>query len=196
MRAHRQHGVTLMELLIAITLLSLLVAGVLPLLAALFALTFADETSPEIHLSDGGHFENLALYELVRRHCRYIIVSDCGEDPAVAFEDFGNAARRIREDFGVDIDVDLGALRPDPDRRSRQHVVVGRYLGGVDEAQVILVAGVEAFTEDAPGGQGVAGQPEQPGQVPGQLGLRLVEAQAQVRDADGHRAGRGLSPSL
>ena len=67
----------------------------------------------DIHLSDGGHFENLALYELVRRHCRYIIVSDCGADPEVAFDDLGNALRRIREDFGVDIDVDVSPLRPD-----------------------------------------------------------------------------------
>ncbi len=90
----------------------------------MFSLTTADSDAPEIHLSDGAHFENLALYELVRRHCRYIVVSDCGEDPAVAFDDFGNAARRVREDFGVHIDVDLSALKP-ADRRSRQHVVVG-----------------------------------------------------------------------
>ncbi len=54
------------------------------------------------------------LYELVRRHCRYIIVSDCGADPQVAFDDFGNAARRIREDFGIEIDIDLSPLRPNP----------------------------------------------------------------------------------
>ena len=35
----------------------------------------------DLHLSDGGHFENVGLYELVRRHCRYIVVSDCGADP-------------------------------------------------------------------------------------------------------------------
>ena len=35
----------------------------------------------DVHLSDGAHFENLALYELVRRHCRYVLVSDCGADP-------------------------------------------------------------------------------------------------------------------
>jgi len=92
----------------------------------MLALTVADNRSPEIHLSDGGHFDNLALYELVRRHCRYIIVSDCGADASVAFDDFGNAARRIREDFGVDIDIDLGPLRPDAERRSRQHAVVGK----------------------------------------------------------------------
>jgi GNAT superfamily N-acetyltransferase len=78
-----------------------------------------------VHLSDGAHFENLALYELVRRHCRYIIVSDCGADPQVAFDDFGNAVRRIREDFGVEIDIDLSPLKPDAARISRQHVAVG-----------------------------------------------------------------------
>jgi GNAT superfamily N-acetyltransferase len=78
-----------------------------------------------VHLSDGAHFENLALYELVRRHCRYIIVSDCGADPEVAFDDFGNAVRRIREDFGVEIDIDLSSLKPNAERISKQHVAVG-----------------------------------------------------------------------
>jgi len=81
--------------------------------------------APYVHLSDGGHFENLALYELVRRHCRYIIVSDCGADPQVAFDDFGNAVRRIREDFGVEIEIDLSPLRPNAARLSKQHVAVG-----------------------------------------------------------------------
>jgi len=79
----------------------------------------------DVHLSDGGHFENLALYELVRRHCRYIIVSDCGADRTVAFDDLGNALRRIREDFGVDISLDVAPLRPGADGRSKQHVAVG-----------------------------------------------------------------------
>jgi GNAT superfamily N-acetyltransferase len=90
--------------------------------------TATDQCEPVakyVHLSDGAHFENLALYELVRRHCRYIIVSDCGADPEVAFDDFGNAVRRIREDFGVEIDVDLSPLKPGAQRISRQHVAVG-----------------------------------------------------------------------
>ena len=77
------------------------------------------------HLSDGAHFENLSLYELVRRHCRYVIVSDCGADPEVTFDDFGNAVRRIREDFGVEIEIDLSPLMPDEKRISKQHVAVG-----------------------------------------------------------------------
>lgn len=79
----------------------------------------------DLHLSDGAHFENLALYELVRRHCRYVIVSDCTADPEVAFDDLGNAIRRIREDFGVDVSIDVSPLRPGPDGRSAQHVAVG-----------------------------------------------------------------------
>ncbi len=79
----------------------------------------------DVHLSDGGHFENLALYELVRRHCRYIVVSDCGSDPTLAFSDLGNAIRRVREDFGVDIELDVTPLRPGSNSLSRQHIVAG-----------------------------------------------------------------------
>lgn len=89
----------------------------------LFGLTKAPAASE--HLSDGAHFENLGLYELVRRHCRYIIVSDCGADPDVSFEDFANAQRRIRADFGVEVEIDLDPLRPGPEGYARQHMVVG-----------------------------------------------------------------------
>lgn len=81
--------------------------------------------APVLHLSDGAHFDNLGLYELVRRHCRYIIVSDCGADEGIAFDDLGNAVRRIREDFGVEIEIDLKPLRPLPDQPATQHAVVG-----------------------------------------------------------------------
>jgi hypothetical protein len=56
-----------------------------------------------IYLSDGGHFENLAVYEMIRRRCRYILVSDAGHDPDCAFEDLGNLVRRVSMDFGVRI---------------------------------------------------------------------------------------------
>lgn len=79
----------------------------------------------DVLLSDGGHFENLALYELVRRHCRYIVVSDCGMDADTAFDDFANAVRRVREDFGVEIRIDLSPLRPGPDGLARQPMVAG-----------------------------------------------------------------------
>ncbi len=95
-----------------------------------------------LHLSDGAHFENLGLYELVRRHCRYLIVSDCGTDPEVAFDDLATALRSIREDFGVEIDLDVGPLRHDDTGRARQHAVVGTIhydgLAGTDKGTILL----------------------------------------------------------
>jgi hypothetical protein len=105
-----------------------------------------------LHLSDGGHFENLAVYELVRRHCRYLIVSDCGEDPQVTFDDLANALRRIREDFGVEIELDISPLRLDANGLARQDAVVGtiHYDGfaGSDKGTFIYIK--PALTGDEP----------------------------------------------
>lgn len=78
-----------------------------------------------VFLSDGGHFENTGMYELIKRHCRYIIVADCGEDGQRAFDDLGSAVRRVREDFGVDIKINLDALKPAANGISRQAMVAG-----------------------------------------------------------------------
>ena len=76
--------------------------GPWPLLRELFGLTTAD--SPYVLLSDGGHFENLGLYEMVRRRCRFILVSDAGCDPDYTFDDLSNAVRMIRIDFSIPIE--------------------------------------------------------------------------------------------
>ena len=39
----------------------------------------ADDDDAYVNLSDGGHFENLGLYELVRRKCDLIVIGD-GEE--------------------------------------------------------------------------------------------------------------------
>ena len=57
-----------------------------------------------VYLSDGGHFDNLGLYEMVRRRCRRIVVIDAGCDPDMKFEELGNAVRKSYIDFGVSID--------------------------------------------------------------------------------------------
>ncbi|MDE3052150.1 MAG: hypothetical protein KGJ48_19890, partial [Nitrospirota bacterium] len=80
-----------------------------PLLAEAFGLTEAN--SRYVYLSDGGHFDNLGLYEMVLRRCHCILVSDAGADPDFAFQDLGNAIRKIRIDLGVDIDINLERLR-------------------------------------------------------------------------------------
>jgi len=69
------------------------------------------DQSKWIYLSDGGHFENLGLYEMVLRRCHFIVLSDAGADPKATFEDLGNAIRKIRTDLGVAIDVDDAPMR-------------------------------------------------------------------------------------
>lgn len=62
-------------------------------------------TSPFVYLSDGGHFENLGIYELVRRRCAYIVAIDAGQDGKSQFDDLGSAIRKCYADFGVVIDI-------------------------------------------------------------------------------------------
>lgn len=63
-----------------------------------------DDTTSYIELTDGGHFENLGLYEMVLRRCKRIIVIDAGADPKCEFEDLGNALRKIEIDLGIPIE--------------------------------------------------------------------------------------------
>ena len=63
----------------------------------------ATRASAYVYLSDGGHFDNLGLYEMVRRRCREIVVVDASCDPRYEYEDLENAIRRIKIDLGVGI---------------------------------------------------------------------------------------------
>lgn len=62
------------------------------------------DEEPYVYLSDGGHFENLGLYEMVLRRCHTIVVIDADADPGYTFENLGNAIRKIRIDLGISID--------------------------------------------------------------------------------------------
>jgi hypothetical protein len=82
------------------------------LLAEAFGLT--DDRHPYVYLSDGGHFENLGLYEMVLRRCHFIVVSDGSGDPEMSFDDLGNAVSRVRVDLGVPIRFERILMRPRP----------------------------------------------------------------------------------
>ena len=92
-----------------------------------------NDDSKYVYLSDGGHFENLAVYELVRRQCKLIIASDASCDSEYAFGDLHNAIERCRTDFGVEIVLEgLGEIKPKPCSddptacRSEAHFAVGK----------------------------------------------------------------------
>ncbi|MDH4233275.1 MAG: hypothetical protein OEW04_14750, partial [Nitrospirota bacterium] len=96
--------------------------GLRYLMAELFGLT--DNESGYVYLSDGGHFENLGIYELVRRRCNVIVASDASCDPNYTFEDLGNAIRKIRVDLGIPVEIDLSPLRPG-NNSDRKYCAVG-----------------------------------------------------------------------
>jgi predicted acylesterase/phospholipase RssA len=98
--------------------------GLLYTILELFGAT--DDSRSFVNLSDGGHFDNLGVYELVRRFCRFIVVCDAGQDGRFVFEDLGDLIRRCRTDFGVEIDIAVDRIRQrDELGRSQTHCVVG-----------------------------------------------------------------------
>ncbi len=82
------------------------------------------EDSDYVYLSDGGHFENLGLYEMARRQCKEIVVVDAGCDPRYEYEDLERAIRIIRNDFNAEIDIpDLPTA--ESIKATRKHYALG-----------------------------------------------------------------------
>lgn len=77
-------------------------------------------------LSDGGHFDNMGLYELVRRRCSFIILGDGEQDDKFTCEGLANAIRRCRIDFGAEIDIDIDEIvKRDKNRFSKKNYSLG-----------------------------------------------------------------------
>ncbi len=60
-----------------------------------------------LYLTDGGHYENTGIYELLRteRNVRFILASDNGADPDYHFEDLANLIRLAKADLHIKIEV-------------------------------------------------------------------------------------------
>ncbi|MET4258746.1 hypothetical protein ABIC09_003696 [Bradyrhizobium sp. S3.12.5] len=84
-------------------------------------LATADETGPYVQISDGGHIENLGVYELLRRRCRFIVAVDGEHDETMTFHGLTNLQRLAYIDFGITIDANLDDLRLGSEGLSRSH---------------------------------------------------------------------------
>jgi hypothetical protein len=78
------------------------------------ALGRTNDSNRYVYLSDGGHFENLGIYEMVLRRCHFIVAVDSGADPDYTEEDLGNAVRKVRIDMGIPIEFST-EIRINPD---------------------------------------------------------------------------------
>ena len=85
-----------------------------------------DTESDFINLSDGGHIENLGIYELIRRRCRVIIAIDAEQDGDFSFRSLGDLVRFARIDRAVNVEIDVSAIKPDKDGISKRQAAIGR----------------------------------------------------------------------
>ena len=116
----------------------------LPGLSEMMLRTNLNEDSWYVQLSDGGHFENLGIYELVRRKAKLIIACDAAADPDYQFGDLSNALEKVRVDFGVLIDISSKKLKTlIPENSDEQDAVAYARQG-------FIVADIH-YPEDDPG---------------------------------------------
>jgi len=70
-----------------------------------------DEKSAFVYLTDGGHLENLGVYELLKRRCQIIIVVDAEADPEMNFLSLIKLQRHASIDLGVRIELPWRSIR-------------------------------------------------------------------------------------
>jgi hypothetical protein len=100
--------------------------GFLCLVREMFGIQLSEDKA-WLNLSDGGHIENMAVYELLRRRCKYMICVDGEADPQFTFRGLMTLARHAQIDFGIRIESSLGELKPDAETGfSRVHAVLCR----------------------------------------------------------------------
>lgn len=102
-----------------------------------------------VNLSDGGHIENLATIELLRRRCRFIIIGDGEADSSHTFNGVGTLIRLARLELGAELDLDLTPLRI-ADGKAKKHYVVGTvtYRGGQEKGTILYLKSSLTGDED------------------------------------------------
>jgi hypothetical protein len=124
----------------------------------------ADEKSAFVNVSDGGHFENLGIYELIRRRCKVIIACDAEFDPNLEFGSLGSMIRMCETDFGVKINIDVASIRRKAGSKiSPAHCAVGKiqYSNGSQGYLIYLKSSITG-DEDVGVEQYHAGHPDFP----------------------------------
>ncbi len=103
-----------------------------------------------VNLSDGGHIENLATIELLRRRCKFIVIGDGEADPEMHFFGLATLMRTARIDLGIEIDLHLDALRLGPNACSHEHIAIGRiaYPGDPEPGYLLYLKSSVSGDED------------------------------------------------
>jgi Patatin-like phospholipase len=86
-----------------------------------------------VNLSDGGHIENLAIYQLLKRRCKLIIAVDGEADGKFHFGGLVNLIRYADIDMGVNVEVELDGIRMNNNGLSKSHWALGTIHYGKGE---------------------------------------------------------------
>jgi hypothetical protein len=97
-----------------------------------------DENGKFVNLSDGGHIENLGIYELLRRRCKFIIAIDGEADPGMSFPGLMTLIRYAQIDFGICIRMDLADLARNDAGCTKAHFALGTIDYGSDQTGYLL----------------------------------------------------------
>lgn len=99
------------------------------------------ERAWRVNVTDGGHIENLGVYELLRRRCAVIVVSDAEADPGLTFASLAKVIRMARTDLGIDINLDVAPIRNRPNGYSAASHVIGDivYPGGGPKGKILYM---------------------------------------------------------
>jgi hypothetical protein len=122
-----------------------------PLLTEALGLT--DSKSSNVYLSDGGHFDNLGIYEMIRRRCRYILVVDADADENFAFEDLARSVRYAAIDLDAKIEFAAIEMKTAHDAEAESPTfAVGKitYAESPADASWLIYLKPTYFYENAP----------------------------------------------
>ncbi|MFT5396618.1 MAG: hypothetical protein ACI85N_001822 [Gammaproteobacteria bacterium] len=98
------------------------------------ALGQLDNKCAHVNLSDGGHIENLAIYQLLKRRCKLIIAVDAEADPDATFGGLITLIRFANIDMGIRIDINLEDMQKDNAGLSQTHWKLATIHYGADES--------------------------------------------------------------
>ncbi len=104
---------------------------------------------PYVYVSDGGHWENLGLVELIRRRCRTIYCADASGDKEHSFATLGQAIELAAQECAAVVTIDLTALRPQPGAALPETNVAIGHLTYADGTTGTLVYGKLQVAQDS-----------------------------------------------
>lgn len=82
---------------------------------------WANERGSFVYVSDGGHFDNTGIYELIRRRCKTIVVVDAEQDASFKTGGLTEAIRKARIDLNAEVTLNLATIRPPQGSRHSKH---------------------------------------------------------------------------